>query len=222
MRSKDFLNRYNIQKTLSTQLENIGGESGLGFERRGETRWQVCVEGAGASNAVQPYGKLKGQAAWVAIGSALTGAIAGASTAVDVKNFDFVKFVPTILHSLGQTIQVQTLTPDAAPDAGVFKIRFVRNGVTYTTGALAFNISAANIQVALRALGDEFANVTVSGTLATAVVITMSGLITDQAVAVIVDSTLTATAVPVVVTPAITTPFVAGAEIKLIASSFYD
>lgn len=222
MRSKDFLNRYNIQKPLAITLEDIGGEGGVGYERRGETRWQVCIEGAGASNSVQPYGKLKGQSAWVAIGSALVGAITGASTAVDVKNFDFVKFVPTLLHSLGQTVQIQTLTPDAAPDAGNWKIRFVRGGVTYTTASLAFNVSAANIQVAIRALGGDFANVTVAGTLATTVVITMLGLITDQAVAVIVDNTLTAAAVPVVVTPSITTPFVAGAEIKLIASSFYD
>lgn len=222
MRSKDFLNRYNIQKTLSTQLEDIGGENGVGFERRGETRWQVCVEGAGASNAVQPYGKLKGQAAWVAIGSALTGAIAGASTAVDVKNFDFVKFVPTVLHSLGQTVQIQTLTPGSAPDAGTFKIQFIVNGVTYLTGALAYNISAANIQVAIRALGNLFAAITVAGTLTTTVVITMAGFIADVAVCTIQASSLTNTGVAVVVTPSISTPFVAGAEIKLIASSFYD
>lgn len=221
MRSKDFLNRYHIKKALNTALEDIGGASGVGFERRGELRWQVVVEGAGANNSIQPYGKLKEQAAWVAIGAALTGAIAGASTAVDVKNFDFVKFVPTYLHSLGQTVQIQTLTPAAPPDAGDYTIRFILNGVTLTTASIAWNATAGQIQTAIRLLAG-LENVTVAGTMATAVVITMAGVIVNMAVVTNPVNTLTLLGVAKAIVPTISTPFVAGAEINLIASSFWD
>lgn len=217
MRSKDFENRNHIKVALISEDQQIGGET---MKRRGELRYQCLVEGAGASNVVQPYGKLKNQTSWQAIGAALTGEIAGASTAVDVKNFDEIKFVASYLHSKDQTVQIQTLTPSAAPSSGSWKIRLVLNGVTVTTAALAHNANAAAIQAAIRLLAG-FHNVTVAGTLATTVVITMAGVIIDMAVVSIVESTLSDGAA-VTVTPAITTPFVAGQEINFIASSFWD
>jgi len=65
--------------------------------------------------------------------------------------------------------EVQTITPDAAPTAGNFKLTF--SGIQ--TGNIAYNASAATIQSALEGLSSVGAgNVSVSGTLATALVIT--------------------------------------------------
>src|SRR6185369_3608707 len=68
--------------------------------------------------------------------------------------------------------QVNTITPNTAPDAGTFTITY--NG--QTTTALDYNASAADIQAALIALSNIPASgVIVTGTMATAVTITFSG-----------------------------------------------
>ncbi len=183
MRSKDFLNRYQLKERLVLENQYVG--SSEGFMRRGETRFQVNIEGADTLNSVQPQGKLKHQAAWQAIGSAIVGNAPDASTAVDVKNFDLIRFKVLILDPASQTDQAQTLTPDVAPTNGTFKIRIG----SLTTAAIAYNATATNIRDAIRLLSG-YANVTVTGTLASTVVITFVGIITVLALVEIIDSTL--------------------------------
>ncbi len=183
MRSKDFLNRNHFNEKITVENQYIGGEDGV--ERKGETRWQCLVEGAGAANSIQPQGRIKNQTAWQDIGSALVGLIANASTAVDVKNFDYVRFKATILDAAAETDQVQTLTPDVAPTNGTFKIKIGDQ----TTAAIAYNATATNIRDAIRLL-TSFGDVTVSGTLATAVLVTFAGVVGSTALIEIVDSTL--------------------------------
>ena len=210
-RIKDFESRHHIQAIITSLAQEIGP-----VNRRGETRMHCLVEGAAAGNLIQPKGRLKGQAAWQDIGSALSGLIAGASTAVDVKNFDEIKFVVTGRVAAGATAQAQTLTPDAAPDAGTYKLSY--NGTQ--TAAIAFGATNAQIQAALRLI-PALGQCTVTGTLATAVVVTLPGIISPSLL-VFVDIDLTAAAVPVVVTAAVTTPEVVGSEVKFLASGFWD
>lgn len=214
MRTKDFINRNHIKEVCNTENQYIGGEEGI--PRRGETRYQCLVEGADTNNSIQPQGKLKNQTAWQSIGSALTGAIENASTAVDVKNFDLIRFKVTALDPAGQTDQAQTLTPSAAPSSGTYKI----NIGSQQTAAIAYNATANQIRDAIRLL-TGFANVTVTGTLATTVVITMAGVISSTPLIVISDSTLSDGS-PVTLTPTISTAFVQGSEITFIASGFWD
>ena len=73
--------------------------------------------------------------------------------------------------------QQNTITPGAPPVTGAFTIVF--NG--QTTTSLAYNASAATIQAALIALNNIGpSDVTVTGTLATTVVIKFVGLLTMQ------------------------------------------
>jgi hypothetical protein len=71
--------------------------------------------------------------------------------------------------------EVQSLTPSAAPDSGAIKIVFtIDTAVTKTTASIAFDATNAAILAAcIGALGTG--NCTVSGTWATAVVITFAG-----------------------------------------------
>ncbi len=81
--------------------------------------------------------------------------------------------------------EVQTLTPSATPTEGTFKIKFG----TLKTAAIDFDATAGEIQTALRLL-TGFGAVTVAGTLATTVVMTLTGVDGDANLATIAESTL--------------------------------
>lgn len=102
--------------------------------------------------------------------------------------------------------EVQTITSNA--DAGAAAFTFAFEGVTGTTSALAYNISAANFKKALEALASigEGQITSVTGTLATGFVVTFGGDYAKTNVPLItVGSGLTASASPATTTVVQTT-----------------
>lgn len=210
-RIKDWESRFHA-KVLSSDRGYLPDSNG--WTSRGETSLQIVVEGAISGNTIQPQGRLKDQTAWVDIGSAIAGASAG--TTVDVSKYDQHRMQVTGFMGTGSVNEVQTGTPSAAPTSGTYKLNF---GGSATT-ALAFDASAATIQAALRLLpGLDL--VTVSGTLATAIVVTFVGYKGNAAMLTVTDSTLSDGAA-VTLTIVQTTAGVAGSDNTVIASGFYS
>lgn len=70
----------------------------------------------------------------------------------------------TLLGELTPVNDVQTVTVNGSPGGGTFALTVTVDGVPRTTAGLAYNISGANMQIALRALANiNGANVSVSG-----------------------------------------------------------
>lgn len=213
-RIKDFESRFHLAKTFSDR-GFIGAEEGYG--RRGETSLRLVVEDAISGNSIQVQGRLKDQAAWQDVGSPVTSAnLTGAS--IDISNHDEFRFKCLAFMGAGSVSEIQTFTPSAAPDAGAFKFNFGGE----ETAAIAFDATADEIRDAIRAALPGLDLVTVSGTLATAVVVTFVGYKGNAALMTITDNTLEASAVAVTLPGAQTTAGVAGADNKLICSGFYS
>lgn len=71
--------------------------------------------------------------------------------------------------------EAHTYTPDAAPTAGTFRLSlWHKDGYQVTTADIAYNASAGTIQTAINAVLGTSA-VTVSGTAATAIIVTFGG-----------------------------------------------
>jgi hypothetical protein len=70
---------------------------------------------------------------------------------------------------------VQTITITGTPTGGTFTITVSLMGVSQTTAALAYNVTTANVQIALAAINLVGANVTVTGTAGTSYVLTFNG-----------------------------------------------
>lgn len=84
-RIKDYESRPNIRHTF-TGAATIGP-----YKRRGEAQFRVVVENAGATNSIQPQGRLFGQTDWQDIGLPIEDVSSGVT--VDVKDYDEVQFV---------------------------------------------------------------------------------------------------------------------------------
>lgn len=83
------------------------------------------------------------------------------------------------------TVEVQTITPSAAPASGTYVLNFGGDA----TAAIQWNATAADIQTAIRTLtGLEEA--TVTGTLATAVTVTFKGYYGNAALMTVTSNTL--------------------------------
>ena len=125
-------------------------------------------------------------------------------------------------NSAAGTSEVQTITPNTAPDAGTFTVTFYG----FTTTAIAFGATAATIQTALEALPSiRTGNVSVSGTLATAIELTFQGELAETNLdAVTATSSLTAASVAVTLAIATTTAGVntATAILPVIAGIRYE
>lgn len=93
----------------------------------------------------------------------------------------------------GSRVQIVTLT--GVPTGGTFTLAL--GGVS--TGALAYNVSTANLQVAIRALGTPWAAATVSGTAGTTYTITLSVLGGASAPIIVLASALTGGTAPTTV-----------------------
>ncbi len=213
-RIKDWESRFHA-KVISSDRGYLPDENG--WTSRGETSLQVVVEGAISGNSIQPQGRLKDQAAWQDIGSAIASASAG--TTVDVSKYDQHRLKVVTFMGTGSVNEVQTITPSAAPASGSYKLNFGGSA----TALIAWDANAAAIQAAIRAALPGLDLVTVSGTLATAVVVTFAGYKGNAAMLTVTDNTLEDSG-PAAVTldVAQTTPGVAGADNTVIASGFYS
>lgn len=87
--------------------------------------------------------------------------------------------------------EIQTLTFAPHPTAGTFKLQYKG----FITGALNFNDSASTIQTSLQAFSAVLASVTVSGTVATSLVITYVGIFGNADPIQIVENSLSVAAV---------------------------
>jgi len=140
------------------------------------------------------------------------------SRQLDIIHKIFLKFTLTNNGGTADTPQVQTIYPynmDAGggastPDGGSYYIEtpFGR------TSILAFGETAANIQIALRAVDDTYATVTVAGTMITNVAITLVNVI-DPDILVGVSVALLDGAVPVILSNTITTAYAPGDDVLL-------
>lgn len=212
-RIKDWTSRNHLKVTISDR-GYVGSQGEAGYISKGETALKVVVEGAISGNTIQPQGKLVDQTDWQDIGSAIASVSVG--TAVDVSRFDMWRLKTTAFMGVGSVNEVQTATPSTPPDAGTYKLNFGGSA----TANIAWDASAATIQAALRLLpGLDL--VTVSGTLATAVIVTFVGYKGNAAMLTVTDNLLTVAAVPITLPIAQTTLGVAGADVTVIASGFY-
>lgn len=110
------------------------------------------------------------------------------------------------------TNEVQLISFSAVPDAGTFTLTF--NG--QTTAAIAFNALAADVKAALELLGTvRTVNVTGDFTLGFSIEFAGADGEQDQSQITAPAHSLTAAAVPVVITPSTTTPGVAGVAANL-------
>lgn len=85
--------------------------------------------------------------------------------------------------------EIQTLTPSAPPISGNIQLQF--NG--YTTAVIPFNANSATIQTALESLASiNVGNVLVSGSMATAIVVTFIGKLAgiNQPILIVASNTL--------------------------------
>jgi hypothetical protein len=86
----------------------------------------------------------------------LTSATVGNFASASVNQYDHM----VVITAHGTTNEIQTITISGSPTGGTWRARFG----SYTTDPLAYDISSANLQVALRALASiDGAHVTVSG-----------------------------------------------------------
>lgn len=116
-----------------------------------------------------------------------------------------VSVVETVKGSAG-TSEVQTITFYGSPSGGTWTATF--NG--FTTSALAYNISTANLQTALRALTSIGSTGCTVGGSAGAWVVTFAGTLASTAVPMITVDTTGLTGGTIFGTIATTTPGVAG------------
>jgi len=96
---------------------------------------------------------------------------------------------PQLSRVLAGLSEVQTLTLAGTPTSGDFKLTFIGQ----TTGTIAYNASASDIQTALEALSTiGTGNVVVTGSLATSIVITFAGTLgnVDQPIIAVTDNAL--------------------------------
>lgn len=108
----------------------------------------------------------------------------------------------SIATTTAGTVEIQTISFDNTPTSGSWELSYDGAG----TGALAWNISSANLQTALRTIPD-LASVTVSGSMAAGFSISMVGVAAPLLI-VMAANTLMASVVPVVETIAVDTPYV--------------
>lgn len=210
-RIKDWESRFHA-KVLSSDRGYI--PSSDGWPSRGETSLQVVVEGAISGNSIQPQGRLKDQASWVDIGSAISGASTG--TTVDVSKFDEHRLKVVTWMGTGSVNEQQTITPSAAPSSGSYKLNFGGSA----TALIAHNATADQIRDAIRAALPGLDLVTVSGTLATVVTVVFVGYKGNAALMTVTDNTLS-NGGAVTLTVAQSVAGVAGADNTVIASGFH-
>jgi hypothetical protein len=114
---------------------------------------------------------------------------------------DLTFVVPSLVPTTAVTNEIQLITFGAGTaDAGTFKLSF--RGVD--TADLAFGVSAANIQIALRALSTiNGANVTVTGSAGGPFTVTFIGTLAgvDVPMLVVKDNTVQDTPVAMTITP---------------------
>lgn len=78
---------------------------------------------------------------------------------------DWIVSVGTVGTTIKMTdVEVQTLTVTGTPTTGYYLWQISYDSVTLTTGPLAYNASASDLQTAIRGLHDDFAAVTVTAT----------------------------------------------------------
>ena len=112
----------------------------------------------------------------------------------------------SIATTTAGTVEIQTISFDNTPTSGSWELSYDGTG----TGALAWNISSADLQIALRTIPD-LASVTVSGSMATGFSISMVGVAAPLLI-VMAANTLMASVTPVVETIAVGTPWVPAQE----------
>lgn len=111
------------------------------------------------------------------------------------------QLVVILFEDTGDVTAVQRLSFSAAPASGAYKLSYGVN----TTGSIAFDATAADIQTALRLLAG-LSSVTVTGTAATHVDVTFTGVTGAASLLVVsADSLQTATPVNVFITVTTTT-----------------
>lgn len=213
MRSKDYQNRQHV---VSFFDETGALSSDEGYDSKGESWIRVVIENAKSTNSIQIQGKLKDQADWQSVGAAITNNSAG--TTVDVKDYDLWRIKSVVCDPNDATTEIQKVAFDLVPDAGAWKITL--NG--HQSASLAFDISAAALQTALRLLAG-FEACTVTGDFTSGFSILMTGYVGNVPVLTVSANTLEASATPVVTTVTTPTPGTASTSggVKVIASGFY-
>jgi hypothetical protein len=129
----------------------------------------------------------------------------------------------TVLGEFTPVNDVQTLTETGSPTGGTFTITVTINGIAKTTTALAYNITKANMQTALRLLPNVGTAVAVTGTDGGPWILTFSGALAGQTIPLVtVDSTALAGGTTPAVTPVHTTPGINAGTYGAYASGHSD